>query len=57
MTQSQIADMLDITFACFNLKVNNKRQFKTLEISKLSSILNLNLEEKDKIFFCDSCPQ
>ena len=57
LTQTQIADMLNISFACFNNKVNNKRQFTTLEINKLCNILGLNLQQKDDVFFCDLCTQ
>mgnify|MGYP001668238166 CR=1 FL=1 len=57
LTQTQIADMLNISFACFNNKVNNKRQFTTIEINKLCNILGLNLQQKDDVFFCDLCTQ
>lgn len=51
LTQSKLAEMLGITFATLNNKVLNKREFSTTEIAKIQEILNLSLEEKERIFF------
>lgn len=53
LTQEQLADMLGITIATFNYKVNNKSEFKASEIKKLASVLHLTDEEVNAIFFAD----
>lgn len=50
-TQEQIAEMLEMTVATFNYKVNNKSEFKASEIKILSEILQLTPEEVRAIFF------
>lgn len=50
-TQEQIAEMLEMTSATFNYKVNNKSEFKASEIKKLSEILQLTPDEINAIFF------
>ena len=40
-TQKELANKLGISFQSINMKINNKRQFKASEISKLSKILNI----------------
>lgn len=52
-TQEQIAEMLGMTIATFNYKVNNKSEFKASEIKKLGEILHLTAEEVNTIFFAD----
>ncbi|RGM21673.1 XRE family transcriptional regulator [Eubacterium sp. OM08-24] len=52
-TQEQIAEMLGMTIATFNYKVNNKSEFKASEIKKLGEILHLTAEELNTIFFAD----
>ncbi len=52
-TQEQIAEMLGMTIATFNYKVNNKSEFKASEIKKLAEILHLTAEEVNAIFFAD----
>ena len=52
-TQEQIAEMLGMTIATFNYKVNNKREFKASEIKKLSEHLCLTAEEVNAIFFAE----
>lgn len=52
-TQEQIAEMLGMTIATFNYKVNNKSEFKASEIKKLGEILHLTAEEVNAIFFAD----
>lgn len=49
-TQGQIAEMLGMTIATFNYKVNNKSEFKASEIKKLGEILHLTAEEVNTIF-------
>lgn len=53
LNQEQLADMLGITIATFNYKVNNKSEFKASEIKKLASVLHLTDEEVNAIFFAD----
>lgn len=52
-TQEQIAEMLGMTIATFNYKVNNKREFKASEIKRLSEHLSLTAEEVNTIFFAE----
>lgn len=52
-TQEQIAQMLGMTIATFNYKVNNKREFKVSEIKRLSEILHLTVDEVNNIFFAE----
>ena len=51
MNQEQIAEMLGMTNATFNYKVNNKSEFKASEIKKLCEVLNIT--EVNVIFFAD----
>lgn len=51
LTQSKLAEMLDMNFVTLNNKVLNKREFSTIEIAKIQEILELSLEEKEEIFF------
>lgn len=53
LTQEQLADMLGITIATFNYKVNNKSEFKASEIKKLAEVFHLTDEEVNAIFFAD----
>ena len=47
-----VAEYLGLSAYGFQLKVENKQEFKTSEISALCDLLNItNLEEKEKIFF------
>lgn len=48
---SFIAECLGITRACLSNKVNNVREFKASEISKLCELLNIEMSEKEQIFF------
>ncbi len=50
-TQCKMASLLDITIYSFNLKLHNKRDFKSKEIQKIINIFNLNSEDLIKIFF------
>jgi transcriptional regulator with XRE-family HTH domain len=51
MNQEQIAEMLGMTNATFNYKVNNKSEFKASEIKKLCEVLSIT--EVNAIFFAD----
>lgn len=53
MTQEQLAELLGITIATINYKVNNKSEFKASEIKKLAETLHLTDEEVNAIFFAD----
>lgn len=49
--QEQIAEMLEMTNATFNYKVNGKSEFKASEIKKLCEILSLTESDCMTIFF------
>lgn len=47
-----VADYLGLSGYGFQLKVDNRREFKTSEVSALCELLKINsLEEKEHIFF------
>lgn len=47
-----IAERLGISCYSLSLKLENKREFKSSEISALCIVLNINdLEEKEELFF------
>lgn len=47
-----VAQCLGLSSYGFALKMNNKREFKTSEVSTLCELLNIKtLEEKEEIFF------
>lgn len=49
-----IAKKLGITYQGFLNKINNETEFKAGEIQILCDMLNINIEEKELIFF-NSC--
>ena len=49
--QEQLAEMLGMTVATMNYKVNNKSEFKASEIKKLCEILKIT--DVNTIFFAD----
>lgn len=51
LTKSKVAEMLGLTLYGFDLKCKNHNEFKASEISRLSDLLELNLEDFQKIFF------
>lgn len=46
-----IAEQIGITPYTLQLKIENDTEFKVSEVDKLSSLLDLSLQEKDQIFF------
>lgn len=46
-----IADKMNISRTALYNKINGKTEFYASEIQSLSKILNLELEEKERIFF------
>ena len=48
---AEFADLVGISRAAFYLKKKNQREFKGREISKICEVLNLDIYDKDKIFF------
>ena len=47
-----VAEYLGISYYALNLKISNKREFKTSEVAALCELLDIkSLEEKEKIFF------
>lgn len=51
LTQAEIAKELGITIKSYNAKENGKREFTLDEAKKISSLLKLNLNEVNDIFF------
>lgn len=49
-TQKYIANMLHMTAATFNYKLNNKSEFKASEIKIMSKILRLTSKEINEFF-------
>ena len=49
LTQQELAKKMGISFASLNMKIHNKRQFKSKEILFLRDILHI--ENIDNIFF------
>lgn len=51
--QYKLAEALNLSRTGFALKVSGENDFKMGEIAALSKVLNLNAQERDKIFFAD----
>jgi len=51
MTQEQVADILNISAATMNYKLNNKREFKATEIKALIDLLEIPEDKINLIFF------
>lgn len=49
--RSYIAEKLNLTTYGLSLKLTGCNEFKASEIYKLSELLKLSLQERDKIFF------
>ena len=47
-TQEQLAELLNVTSATLNYKINNRREFKASEIQALTRILDI--QDVDEIF-------
>lgn len=48
-----VAEFLGLSPYGFQLKVENKQEFKTSEVAALCELLKIeSLDEKEKIFFC-----
>lgn len=50
LKKNQVAKFLNITRSCLWLKINNKREFRASEITKLTVLLNLTQKQRDDIF-------
>lgn len=46
-----LAKELNVTRSGFLLKLNNKNEFKASEIKKLCTLLDINIEDMQAIFF------
>ena len=46
-----IAAKVGITYQCLLNKINNKTEFTATEIKDLSDLLDISLEERERIFF------
>lgn len=51
MTMESLAEQVGISAVSMSYKVNNKREFTSSEIKRISDILNLTIEERELIFF------
>lgn len=51
MTTEDLSKKIGLSQQSISYKVNNKREFTSSEISKISDALNLSVEERDTIFF------
>lgn len=51
ITQREVAELIGMSYYSFHLKLHNAREFKASEINALYDVLNLTLEEQQKIFF------
>lgn len=47
-----IAEKIGITYQGFLKKINNETEFKATEIQILCELLNIDIQEKEEIFFC-----
>ena len=53
MTMEELANEIGISPASLSYKVNNRREFTSKEIKAISEVLELPLEDKEKIFFAN----
>ena len=51
ITAGELAEMAGMSRPSLSYKINNQRMFTVTEISKISEILGLSLNEKERIFF------
>ena len=51
INQKEMADILGITHVTYSHKENGKHEFTRKEISTISKVLNLTLEDVNEIFF------
>lgn len=51
ITAEALADKIGISRVSMSYKMNGKRDFTASEISRICNVLNLSIEEKEKIFF------
>lgn len=49
-----IAKQVGITYQGFLKKINNETEFKATEIQILCELLNIDIQEKEEIFFTSS---
>ncbi|NOW85583.1 DNA-binding XRE family transcriptional regulator [Clostridium beijerinckii] len=56
LLQKKAAEELGLTEKSYNHKENGKTEFKTNEILKISSVLNLTIDDVNEIFFDNSLP-
>ncbi len=50
LTQVKVAEAMGICQPALNYKINNKRQFKVSELTKLRDLLGLSPEQMNEIF-------
>lgn len=53
-SQKEIARQLNMSAQSFSRKMTGKRQFTVNEATRLCDLLSVLLEERGKIFFCQS---
>lgn len=51
LNNEEVSKRLHISTQSFSMKINNKREFKTSEVLKLSLLLNLSSKDIMYIFF------
>lgn len=56
LLQKKTAEKLGLTEKTYNSKENGKIEFKTNEILKISSVLNLTMDDVNEIFFDSNLP-
>lgn len=51
ITAGELADKVNLSRQSLSYKMNNIREFTSSEIAKICEVLNLDIAEKERIFF------
>lgn len=51
LTVKELADLLNVSRSTLSRKINNKSEFRSMEITKIQKLLKLSYKERDIIFF------
>ena len=54
ITMTQLSEMVHITLATLSRKVNNLSEFTVSEVKTISDILNLSVDDRERIFFANN---
>lgn len=57
ITAGDLAEKIGLSKQSMSYKMNNLREFRVKEITAISEVLNLSLEEREAIFFADEDEQ